>query len=321
MIELLLDDRLGKVWDIGGIVTDISWKTTRIGKAGSLEFTLIKGGLYENRSFSVENGHIIRFYYNGNRIFYGYIFSIDGGRDEALKITAYDQIRYLMASDTYVFSGVTASDVIGRIAKDFKLKLGRIDTPSYKIPTMVEDTQKLLDIIDKALTLTLINKGENYILFDDFGELSLRLIDDMMVEFVLGDDSLLYNYTYKKSIDSDTYNKIKLVQDNKTTGKRDVHIVQDSGNIARWGMLQLYQKVDDNLNTAQIRQQLDTLAQLKNRESKSISLEALGDPRVRAGCYVPLVIEEYDINQPFLIDSCTHRFAGEHTMSLELKVL
>lgn len=73
---------------------------------------------------------------------------------------------------------------------------------------------------------------------------------------------------------------------------------------------------------AQIKELLDQLMVIKNRESKSLKLDCIGDIRVRAGCYVPIVIEEYGINQPFLVNECSHRFDGaEHTMSLELKVI
>lgn len=321
MIELLLDDKQGNVWDISAIVSDVNWKTSRIGKPGSLEFTLIKGGLYEQKAFTYANGDIVRFCYNGADIFYGYIFTIDGGKAETVKITAYDQIRYLMASDTYVFTGVTAADVIKRIADDFSLKLGTIATPSYVIPTMSEDGETLLDIIDKALTLTLINSGVNYVFYDDFGELALRNVEDMLVDVVIGDGSGMYDYNYKQSIDQDTYNRIKLYKDNKDTGKREVYQAQDSATQARWGVLQLYQSVNENMNAAQINELLSTLSALKNRETRTLKVDAIGDASIRAGCYVPLVIEEQDINQSFLIDSCTHSFAGDHTMSLELRIL
>jgi hypothetical protein len=321
VIEIMLDDKQGNVWDISGVVTGVSWKTSRIGSPGSLEFTLIKGGLYEFRSFSYANGDIVKFRYAGKDVFFGYIFTIDSGQDEAVKITAYDQIRYLMADDTYVFSGVTAADVLKRIANDVGLKLGQVDTPAYVIPTMVEDGQKLIDIIDKALTLTVINSGANYVLFDDFGSLALRNIEALVVDVMIGDGSLMYNYDYKRSIDQDTYNRIKLVQDNKDTGKREVHVAQDSASIARWGLLQLYQSVDENMNDAQIKELLTTLSTLKNRETRTMKIDAIGDARIRAGCYIPIVIEEFGVNQAFIIDACTHRFAGDHTMSLELKVI
>lgn len=182
---------------------------------------------------------------------------------------------------------MTASQVIRRIAGDFGLRLGRIDNTGYRIPTMVEDGEKLLDIACKALDLTLINYNRNYVMFDDFGALAVRNTAEMVLQFIIGDQSLLYDYNYERSIDDNTYNRIKLVRDNKDTGKRDVYIAQDSANISKWGTLQLYEKVDENQNPAQIRELLNTLITLRNKETEKITLEAIGDIRVRAGCYVP----------------------------------
>lgn len=323
MLELLIDNKDGNVWDVSQVLSSVTWKTSRIGKPGSLDFTFIKNGIYEDSSFKYNNGDIIRFCKDGANVFYGYIFSIDEGKDEAVKISCYDQIRYLMNSETYVLKDVTASDVVRKIAAAFNLKIGRIDDTGYRIPTMVEDGKRLLDTICKALDLTLINSGRNFFLFDDFGELSIRNSEDFLLDFFIGDSSLMYNYTSKRSIDEDTYNKIKLYKDNKDTGKREVYQAQDSANMAKWGVLQLCQSVDEEMNAAQINELLNTLIAVKNRETKSLKIEAIGDIRVRAGCYVPIVIQEYGINQPFLVDECTHRlFDGEeHTMSIELKVI
>ncbi|WP_019535039.1 XkdQ/YqbQ family protein [Paenibacillus ginsengihumi] len=319
MMEIMIDDKQGGIWDVSRIASDVVWKTSRIGKPGSLEFTLIKGGLYEDRSFSYRNGDIVRVRADGRNVFYGYIFNIDGGRNEAVKITAYDQLRYLMNTETYHFVGVTAADVIRRIAADFGLQLGRIDEPSYVIPKMSEDGQKLMDIIDKALALTLVNSGQNFVLYDDFGLLSLRLVDDLLVDFIVGDGSLMTNYTYKQSIDSDTYNQFKLVRDDKESDR--ILFAKSNANIVRWGVLQYYEKVNEQLNDAQMKQRLYTLAALKNREMRSLNIEAIGDLRIRAGSYVRIVIQEYGIDQPFLVDHCTHRLGDDPTMSLELKVI
>lgn len=322
MLEVLIDNKNGNVWDISNIVSNVTWKTSRIGRAGSLDFTLIKNGIYQDPGFKYNNGDIVTVRKNNQNVFYGYIFSIEGGKDEAIKIACYDQLRYLMANDTYVFTNVTASDIVRRIAEDFNLRLGRIDDTVYRIPAMVEDGKKILDIICKSLDLTLINSGVNFFLYDDFGSLSLRKCDDFLVDFIIGENSLMTNYASKTTIDSDTYNRIKLYQDNKDTGRREVYMAQDSNNIAKWGVLQLYQSVDENLNAAQINELLNTLSELKNRETKSLKIEAIGDISVRAGAYVPIIISEYGINQPFLVDECTHKFDGaDHTMSLELKVI
>jgi hypothetical protein len=322
VFEILIDNKNGNVWDISNIVSGVKWKTSRIGRPGSLEFTLIKNAIYQDVRFQFNNGDIIRFRKDGQNIFYGYTFVIDGGKDEAVKILAYDQVRYLLSSDTYVFANITASDILRKIAADFNLRLGQIDDTIYRIPTMVEDGKKLLDIVCKSLDLTLINSNRNFVLYDDFGSLRIRNIADMLVDFIIGDGSLMYDFNMKTSIDHDTYNKVKLYKDNKDTGKREVYIAQDSANKKRWGTLQLYQSVDENMNAAQIKQLLDTLITLKNRESKTLKINAIGDVRIRAGSYVRILIEEYNINQPFLVDECQHSFDGsDHTMTLEMKVV
>lgn len=322
MLEIILDNRDGTLWDLSEIATGITWKTSRYGRPSSLDFTIVKNGIYQENAFRYSNGDVVRFVYNGHNIFYGYIFSIDSGKNEDVKITCYDQVRYLLANQTYVLSNISTGDIIRRIAKDFELRVGHIEETGYRIPTMVEDAQKLLDIVEKANVLTMQNTGRNYVFYDDFGELALRNVEDMLVDFYIGDDSLMYDYRSKISIDTDTYNRIILYKDNKDTGKREIFKSQDSDNIARWGVLQLYQSVDENANEAQIKQLLDQLMTVKNRETKSLKIEAIGDPRIRAGCYVPIEIGEYGINQPFLVDECQHRFDGaDHTMSLELKVI
>lgn len=315
-LEVMTDDKKGNVFDVSELVTDASWKTSRIGKPGSFEYTIL-----QDPKYAINNGDIVRVKKDGKPLFYGYVFTVGRSQEETIKIKAYDQIRYLSASDTYVLKNITAAALVKQIANDFGLKWGNVVDTKYKIPPRVEDSQKLIDIICKAFDYTTINTGSIYNFYDDFGNLTVKNIKDMKLDLVIGDESLMTDFTFEKSIDSDTFNRIKLVQDNKKTKKRDVYIAQDSANIAKWGRLQYYQKVDENQNAAQIKQLMDQLIKLKNRETKSLKLEALGDPSVRAGCYIPILIDELAINQLYLIDECTHKFSGDdHTMSLELKV-
>ncbi|WP_145333233.1 hypothetical protein [Paenibacillus xylanexedens] len=320
--QLLLDDKQGNIWDISDIAGEITYKTSRIGKPSSLEFTLIKGSVFQNQKFSYENGYVVRYIHGNQGVFYGYIFSVDSGKDEKVKIKAYDQTRYLTANQTYQFVKATAADVIKRIATDFQLKTGDLKQPSYVIPHMLFDNKKLIDMICEALDRTLVYGGKNYIFYDDFGKLVLRDIEEVPYGFVIGDHSLLTDYSYTRSIDDQTYNKIKLYRDNKDTGKRDTFVHQDSSSIRRWGLLFLYQKADDGLNKGQIDNMLKTLMTLRNRETQKLKVDALGDFKVRAGSFVNIQIDELKINQYFLVDECTHKVqGGVHTMSLDLKVV
>jgi hypothetical protein len=318
----MLDNKNGNVWDLSEIAKDLTWTTTRVGRPASVDFTLIGSGIYQDRSFSVNNGDIVRVRMNQTNVFYGYVFSVKVNQDAEISVKAYDQVRYLLNKDTYVFKNATTGDVIRRIAGDFNLKVGRIDDTGYRIPSMVEDGQTLLDIIEKANTLTMSATGRFFVFFDDFGSLSYRDVTNFQAGFYVGDGSLMTGFEYGRDIDQDTYNRIKLYRDNKETGKRELYVAQDSANIARWGVLQLYESVDEGLNAAQINELLTQLAKLKNREQKSLKIEAIGDIRVRAGMYVPIVIESLGINQPMMVDEVKHKFDGEdHTMDLTLKVI
>lgn len=322
MLEVLIDNKNGNVWDVSEIAESITWTTTRVGRPASIDFSIVNNGIYQENAFALNNGDIVRVRKDNSNIFYGYIFSIKENDAEEVSIKAYDQIRYLLVKDTYVLKNVTTGDIIRQIANDFNLKVGQIDDTGYRIPTMLEDGQTLLDIIEKGNTLTLWNVNRNYAFLDDFGELSLRHVNDWQAGFYVGDGSLMAGFDYSRDIDTDTYNRIKLYKDNKDSGKREIYQAQDSANIARWGLLQLYQSVDENKNAAQINELLTQLMQLKNREARSLKIPAIGDPSIRAGMYLPIVIERLQINQPMLIDEVKHQFDGDgHTMSLTLKVI
>jgi len=322
LLEILIDNKDGYVWNVSEIATDLSWTTTRVGRPASVDFTILNSGLYQNRSFTIRNGDIVRIRKDDVNMFYGYVFSLRTNRDAEISVKAYDQVRYLQNKDTYVFKNVTTGEVIRQIAEDFGLKVGRIDDTGYRIPSMVEDGQTLLDIIEKANTLTMVNTNRFYVFFDDFGELSLRNVNDFLAGFYIGDESLMTDFELNRDIDQDTYNRIKLYRDNQETGKRELYVEQDSANIARWGVLQLYQSVNENMNDAQINELLTQLSQLHNRERRSLKIDAIGDIRVRAGMYLPIIIESLNINQPMMVDEAKHRFDGEeHAMSLTLKVI
>lgn len=320
-MELLVKNKEGTLWDISGIVSDISWKTARSGKPSTLELTLVDSGIYQHPRFGISNGDIIQFRKDEVDVFYGFVFSMDMGSDQEVKLTAYDQIRYLLGNGSYVLQDVTASDVITKIAKDYGLKTGVLEETQYRIPSLIEDDKKLLDIIMGAIGSELQYKGRLMAFYDDFGKLTLRTPESMQLNLVLGAGHSLYDYSLKKSIDDDTYNTIFLYKDNEESGKRDFYPVSDKENVKRWGILHLYQKADDKANAAQIQEKANNLLKMHNREKLSLSVQAIGDMRVRAGNFIYVLLDEFE-TQLFLVDQCSHKITGgEHTMSLDIKVV
>lgn len=322
-IQLLLDNKNGNVFDISELVSEVTWKTKRKGKPSSLDIQLLK-----DSKINVSNGDVISFKADNNKVFYGYVFDNSGGKDLEIKLTAYDQIRYLLFNDTYVFKNKKASQIITQIAKDTGIRIGTIEDTGYIIPQILEDDKKLLDIIYSSLDKTLMSTKHTYVLYDDFGYLTLRNINNMKQSTVISDDSNLGDYSWSNSIDDETYNRVKIVRDNKETKGRDVYIAQDSNNIAKWGRLQYYKKVDEKLNKAQIQEIVNSTLKLKNREKKILKLkdvvstDLVEDLKLRAGSGVLVDIKEKGIQQYYLIEEATHRFEkGNLVMDFDLKVV
>lgn len=321
-INLIIDDKNGNVFDISELVEEVTWKTKRKGSPSSLDIKLL-----EDSQVKISNGNIISFKVNGTNVFYGYVFKNSGDDSPEIKITAYDQIKYLMYNDVCVGVNKKASEIITGIFEKLQLKIGTIEDTGYVIPTFVEDDKKYLDIIYSALDKTIVSNTKMFVLYDDYGYLNLRDINNMKQEIVIADDSNLGNYDWESSIE-ESYNCIKFVRDNEETKGRDVYIGQDSQNIANWGKLQLFKKVDSKLNKAQIEEMVMGNLKLKNKETKKLKLkDVLGtetnlDLKLRGGAGVYVIIKKRNIAQYYLIEEATHKFSkNEHTMDFDLKVV
>lgn len=304
----------GKAYDITHLVSSPKWKTVRRGSSGQFSFSALPSEI------EWEHGGVIRVKDGDTGIFFGYIFVIKRSEDGIVDITAYDQLRYLKNKNTYVFTNKKASEIIREICEDFKLKVGNIPDTGYVIPSMVEDGSELFDIMLKALDYTLINTGRMFYLWDNFGALTVSEVSDSKLGFMLGDRSLATGYKYESSIDSDTYNQIKLLRDNKATGKRDLYLFRDSENISRWGLLQYQETVDENMNAAQIEQRGNQLLTLNNKPQRTFSVDGISDLRVRGGKMIFIQIKALNINQFYLIEEAEHDLLGK-TMKLKLKAV
>ncbi|EIS9734113.1 TPA: NlpC/P60 family protein [Clostridioides difficile] len=297
------------------VLDGITWEIERRGTPSKLEFTIVMDDILE-----FCEGNSVRLYFKGIGIFYGYIFQKKRDKENHIKIVAYDQLRYFKNKDTYVYSNKTASELVKMLAKDFNLKYNVIEDTKYKI-SRVEENKTLFDMVLTALDDTLREKKEMYVLYDDFGRITLKNVASMKLDTVMNND-VIEDFDYNSSIDSDTYTKIKLVRDNEETGKRDVYIAQDSTHMRSWGILQMFDTVDKNMSEAEIKQKCDILLKLYNKKTKSLSLKnVLGDIRVRAGCLVPVFLDlgDIELQNYMLVEKVKHTFENNsHFMDLTL---
>lgn len=295
------------------VLDDFVLEQERKGAPSKLTFTLLR-----NQDVEFVEGDAVRFRISRTWMFYGWIFERSMDADGNIKCTCYDQIRYLKNKDTYIYSNKTASELIKMIAKDFNLKTGSIVNTNYKIAQRIEEDKSLIDIILNALDETLAMTGKLYVLYDDFGKLTLKNIEDMAFDLIL-DTSTIQDYDYKTSIDDEVYNQIKLAYPNKDTGKYDVFLTKDSKNIKQWGVLQFYKKIENPTNGKAM---ADELLKIYNKTKRSITIkDAFGEVRVRPGSRIIVNIDlgDYKLKSYMIIESLKHKYKdGFYTMDLTL---
>ncbi|MDR7813391.1 XkdQ/YqbQ family protein [Lacrimispora sp.] len=318
---LIYNSESNTMYDYAPVTQKVTYTTNRDGSAGKLTFTYL-----QVKPINLTEGAKIQFYVDGKEIFLGFVFVIELDRWGVVSVTAYDQLRYLKAKASYSFIGKKLGDIIHQLATDMQLQTGNLEDTGYVIPTLTKENTECLDIIEYGLQVTQYNTGKTFVFYDDFGKLSLRESKNMMSDILIGNGSIITDYSYKSDIDSDTYNQVKLVRPNKETGQGDTYVFNDTSNIKKWGLLQKYEKVDENLNDAQINQQGNIMMAYYDRVLKTISVEGVGGvPGLKAGSMAMFKIKdipELAKGYYLLIDKVKHTFSdGEHIMSVEAKII
>ncbi len=291
----------------------IVWESERKGVPGKLTFSVLKEG-----ALNFQEGNPVMLGIDGQNIFKGYVFQKKRDKNQLIKVTVYDQLRYFKNKDTYVYENKTADELIKMIAEDFKLVVGELENTGFKL-SRIEDNKTLFDIVGTALDLTLQSKKKMYILFDDFGKLALKNANSMKLNILI-DEETGENFDYTSSIDGETYNRIKLAYDNEKTGRREIYLVEDSKTINQWGVLQYFEKIDEKVNG---KAKADALIQLYNKKTRNLSIKkAFGDSRVRGGSTIAVKLNLGDIitQNYMMVEKVKHTFnESEHWMDLTLK--
>lgn len=314
-IELLIGTSNGK----GAFMPaaqSAEWHTRISGSPGKLICNILW-----DKSPDISEGAPVRFKVDGKNVFFGYIFSKEEGVNGNIRLVCYDQIRYLLNKDTYIYESKTASQLIKLIAEDFGLRTGDIEDSGYVIPYRIEENSTLLDMIENALDITFQNKGKRFVLYDDFGRLCLKNIASMYGgnKCLLIDGESGTELSFSSSVDKGTYNRIKLFYNNRKSGKRDIYTASDKENAQKWGVLQYTGTLKDGENG---QAKADELLKLYDRRNVKASVSGVfGDLGFRAGCVAAVALDRSCVceNCYMAAESVVHLFSSEgHFMDLTL---
>ncbi|NFG22698.1 hydrolase [Clostridium botulinum] len=312
MVELITRNKYTNKMYYPVLGEGMQWTTERKGSCGKLTFKCLAEGL------DLRRGNPVRTKLNDIGFFYGYCFTSAPDTDGWITVTCYDQIRYLLNKGQLMYTNKTASEVIKIIGNTLAINIGDIADTSYIIDKRDEDNATYLDMILTALSFETQSTGKLYCLYDDWGKLVLRNINDMQINHLI-DVSSTQDLTYKATIDSNVYDKIVLAYDNKETGKRELYVTEDSKNIWDWGVLQYYKKINSVVGA---KNKADTLLKYYNREKRTLVVKNVaGNIYVRAGCKIPVSLDLGDIvlKNYMIVDKAVHTFNNnEHFMDLTL---
>ena len=275
---------------------------------GKLTFTVVK-----DAALNFQEGDPVKLTVDGTPMFYGFVFTKSRDKGNTIDVTAYDQLRYLKNKDTITEEGLKASDLLKRIATDFRLNLGTVEDTGYTMETVVEENQTLFDMIQNALDETLLNTGKLYVLYDDVGSLTLKDINSMKTNLLI-DMEAAENFSYSSSIDDATYNKIKLAFNNEKTGKRELYVAQDGEKINQWGVLQYFEEIQTATGAAAKAEAM--LAHYDRKTRKLTIKNAFARPDIRAGSAVMVSLNLGDIiaNQYLMAEKVVFTFKEDENM-------
>ena len=290
---------------------EIEWERT--GSPGKLTFTVLKT---EGVDFS--EGDPVCFYYDKKPVFMGYVFKKSRDREQQIEVTCYDQIRYLKNKYTYIFENKTASQIISALCNDFNLSTGVMDNTGYVIPAISKENISALDIALDVLEETLLNTGNMFVLYDDFGKINVKNCANMMSTTLIYEQSA-ENFDYSSSIDDETYNNIVLYYkgDDNTI---QIFTASSEARIREWGTLRYFEEVD---NPTSAQNKANALLNLYNKKTRELTIDgAFGDVTVRGGTLIPVKLNlgDINVNNYMLVEKVTHKFNKDHyTMDLTLE--
>lgn len=295
------------------ILDGITWETERKGSPSKLTFTCIKDNI-----LAFEHGNQVQLKVNGKGVFMGFVFEKTRDKEQHIEVTCYDQLRYFKNKETYFLTNKTASQMLKAICSDFNLTLGEVADSGYVAPKIAKDDSTLFDIMQEQIDRTVAYTNKLFCLYDDFGKITLKNVEDMKTNVVV-DVNNTENFEYTSSIDSDTYNVIKLYRDNEDTGKREVYEVRDYNNVGNWGILKLTESIQEGENG---KAKAEAYLKLKNRVTRTLKINGcFGDLSVRAGSsvYFTMNLGDKIIKNYLVCERVTHYFnENNHTMDLEL---
>jgi len=302
--------------NITSAVGNLSWQNTIAELATTMSFEIAKSDAQHTNIYLPHEGSIIQMHTN-DEIFRGIVLTVDDGSKTSNKYTACDFGWYLNKSkETYQFNAMPAHKAIRKVCSDFNIEIDSIPELSTKITkiyfdkTISEILKDILEICGGGYNIDVTPKGLRiYKIGSIYAYPEFRLSPNTQLIY---SPLLRGNTSHSVSIE-DMKNRVKVITE--TDGNYSVKkVVQDTGLIDKFGLLQEVVKIDPEKENADTvaQQKLSELSKMKETFSFKI-IEAV-DSYTRAGYLISVDGSDY------IIESSSHSIKnGIHYVQLDLK--
>ncbi|WP_404407744.1 phage portal protein [Jeotgalibacillus malaysiensis] len=291
-------------------VESVTWSGQRFKAARKIDVRCL------NRT--VNEGETVILKWREVELFRGIVFKKGRSKDTTLTFTAYDLLQYLLKNrDVYIFSNKRADQILSRICNDFQIPVSSIANTGYVIKSLpfINETS-LYDIWLKAMIETEKQTGIRYNLKSEKGKIKLEKVTSPSGLWVLETGNNIENYSYDTSIE-DTATQVKVVSG--TEENKQTVVISDNDGKQRFGTLQYYENVPEELNKAQLTERANNLLAEKKGIAENLIVDSLGIPSLTSGMMVQTKIDDLGINRQYYLDDDIHTFAGSsHTMNVKL---
>ncbi len=275
-VDLLIND--GKNWLRPQVLSGLRLQRAA-NAAAVLDFVVVKNGM-----LNFLEGAPVRLRLDGQTVFVGRVFSKRRRQPELIQVRAYDQLRYLQNRDCCMLRDFTPGDLLRRICSENNMQLGKVADCGLRFGAHSFDNRRYLDMLAEVLAEVWQARGRRYFVYDDCGAVCLQSCWDMRVNILLAADCI-GGYEYATSIDEKTYNRVKVIYEDKRKGLRKEFVAEDGGKIADWGVLQLVSKNADAKQQTYSRAR-ELLQLYRQRRESLLVLQAPGNIMVRGGSMV-----------------------------------
>ena len=301
--------------DVSQVVYQVSWTESLDNACSVLSFSLPAA---QAAQFSC--GDTVVFTHGGVNVFYGFLFKADRGPQQASCI-AYDQLRYLKSeAPPLMRQNETLTDFAARVLAQAgdRIRVGEVADTGVKLTPKLFESSSYLDMLTKSIQETRELSGVRYMLRDEFGAVALRDLFDLRTGLVVGDGSLATDYRYGLSVGDNACNYVKVAKSSSEEGLKNAVVAQNAALVAKWGKLSAFKTLSGG-NAAQMKALAESLLAELGREDESLSVDCVGDLRLRAGCEITLDIAQAGLDFRVLITQVEHSFSGAvHTAKLTL---